>query len=594
MSNDPRTEPIDTAKPRADPYRAAVREELRRAYIRQGTRPPAVVLLAVGAFGWFLHDKVPDPLLLAWAATVLATVAIRWALCVAFSRADVPGPQLVRRMRVIVALRILSGLVFSTAAVFWFPFLSVFEKMIFMIASLGWYATTVVVSLASPISAFMFGAALLGPAALAWSMQGDFNGFFVAIFSIAMVFLIRQATAAAHAVMQGAIASRLREEELARRLERHGVDLEVAMRAKLHFLAAASHDLRQPVTSMNLLLSALNASTDEASLRNVAAKLEAPVQALEEILSTLLEMSRLEAGIIEVTRRPCNTGEIVSPLIAEYRPRAAAKRVRLETSITELPLFVDPELVRRLLRNLIDNAIKFTDVGSVRLEAYQDDDAVVFVVADSGKGIPREQQQRIFEDYFQGENPQRDRRQGLGLGLAIVRRVASLLGGDVSVTSEPGRGARFEVRLPNALDSFHGEKENTAKRGKARTHLAAAKVLVVEDDRLVVDAMATLFKTLGVDARYALDGEDALVQTALGRFIPDLALVDYGLPGSLDGIALVRELRVRLPNCAFLLVTGDTRPEVMRRAAEAGIATLHKPVSVDRLNEKLKSMGIGA
>ena len=249
--------------------------------------------------------------------------------------------------------------------------------------------------------------------------------------------------------------------------------------------------------------------------------------------------------------------------------------------------------MRRVLRNLVDNALKFTDVGSVRIEARADLDVLVLRVIDTGRGIAANLRARVFEDYFQGDNPHRDRRQGLGLGLAIVRRLVQLLGGEVKVHSEIGRGATFEVRLPHAIDPA-GLATGPGQQSTSRQpRLSVSRVLIVEDDELVIDAIATLFRTLGIEANYALDSDDALMQTTLGRFMPDIALVDFGLPGSMDGIALIRQLRVRLPRCVFLLITGDTRPEVIRRAADAGIETLHKPLSVDRLNEKLNALGIG-
>jgi CheY-like chemotaxis protein/two-component sensor histidine kinase len=373
-------------------------------------------------------------------------------------------------------------------------------------------------------------------------------------------------------------------------MEQHGVELEGAMRAKSQFLAAASHDLRQPVTSMNLLLSALLASRDEQAVRSVAAKFEAPLHALEEILSSLLEVSRLEAGIIEVHRRKCTPAEIVEPVIAEFRPRAAAKRIALRAHYDEAELFTDPDLVRRIVRNLVDNAIKFTDEGSISVVMRAEGTALTLSVNDTGRGVPPDIQERVFDDYFQGENPHRDRAQGLGLGLSIVRRLAGLLGGEATLNSTVGRGSRFGLRLPNAVARYQSEAGPRKEGLRYGARLSASNILVVEDDRLVVDAMSTLFRTLGIEARFALDGDEALMITALGRFIPDVALVDYGLPGTIDGIALIREMRVRLPRCTFLLVTGDTRPEVLRSAADLGVPVLHKPITVERLNEKLEEL----
>ncbi len=593
MSADPGGERPGSAARKIDPYASRVRDELRRVYIGQGARVPLMAFVAIAVLGMVMSKTVPVTWLEGWAVCAVALIGLRWGLCVSYSRAEIAQADLFDKMRVIAVLRIAGGLCVGGLALVWFPSMSLFDQLIFMIVCLGWYATTIVVSLASPVSTLLFGFGLLGPLALAWALYGGVQGEYVALLVVLIILLLRQSTDNAHAAMRVAIRSRLREEELSRGLEEQRGELEAAMLAKSQFLAAASHDLRQPVTSMNLLLAAMMSSRDESALRSAASKFEAPLNALEEILSTILEVSRLEAGIVEVSKRECAIGDIVAPVIAEYLPRASAKGVRLDSSLPDFLLYTDPDIVRRVLRNLVDNAIKFTDTGSVRIEARSDrSDTLLLSVIDTGAGIEPRHLKRIFDDYFQGENPQRDRRQGLGLGLAIVWRLVVLLGGKVEAHSRRGRGARFDVRLPGAITNWSGRSAPGEVLEQSAPTLGVSRVLVVEDDRLVVEAMATLLSTLGVEARYATDADDAMRQTSLGRFIPDLALVDIGLPGPVDGISLVKALRLRIPRCAFLLVTGDTRPEVMRRATDAGIPILHKPVSFDRLNEKLKTLNV--
>ncbi|MCL4745746.1 MAG: response regulator [Burkholderiaceae bacterium] len=573
-----------------DPYSEAISAELHCIFLKQGRRFPFATLVVVWLLVFVALDSASMRVLLTWAGVVSALAIIRQLLCVAYANAGSTPQLLQRRLRIVVTVWVLSGLVVGAGALIWFPVLSLEERIVFSIAYLAAYTGAVVVSLSSPTSSFLFGAGVLGPLAFAWMLSARTPGLIIALILLVMLIYVREAAGDAYDAIRAAIRSKLREEELVRRMEQHGVELETAMRAKSQFLAAASHDLRQPVTSMNLLLSALFASRDAQSVRNVASKFEAPLRALEEILSSLLEVSRLEAGIIEAHRRVCTPDEIIAPVVAEFKPRAAARRLNLRATNDEAELFTDPELVRRILRNLVDNAIKFTDEGSIQIDLRAEGSAMLLSVTDSGRGIPNEIQNRVFDDYFQGENPHRDRAQGLGLGLSIVRRLVGLLGGEAKLTSAVGRGSRFDLRLPNAIAPYHaggGSGERAARYG---TRLSVSNILVVEDDRLVVDAMSTLFRTLGIEARFALDGDEALMVTALGRFIPDVALVDYGLPGAIDGIALIRELRVRLTRCVFVLVTGDTRPEVLRRAADSGIPVLHKPITVERLNEKLEEL----
>ena len=246
----------------------------------------------------------------------------------------------------------------------------------------------------------------------------------------------------------------------------------------------------------------------------------------------------------------------------------------------------------RVVRNLLDNAIKFTDSGVVGLEVSAEGASLVLAVRDSGPGIADDQRDKVFNDYFQGDNTHRDRRQGLGLGLGIVRRLVALLGGEISLASRLGHGSRFTIKLPNSIISEQERNQDEPRLEGLLAPIPIDSVLVVEDDQLVVDALATVFETLGVTAAYASSGDDALMKTALGRFIPQLAMVDYGLPGNFDGITLIGHLRVRFPNCKFLLVTGDTSAEVLRRATDANLSVLHKPITIGRLSDKLAEMGI--
>lgn len=575
-----------------DAYKDRVLGELNRLFIEQSGEFPLAQVLVLPILAYVAALTIPAVTVFAWAVIVAGCLAVRWRVARAMRGDALTLAQLKSRGWILAGAWSVTALAAGLAPLVWFGQMESSQRTIFSIAFFALYAGVAVGALVYRSFSFAFGGFLIGSLAVAWAQSGDVDGRTIGVVCAALFVFVWWAADGARRTIRDANLLKLRQVELVDRLEQHGRELEAAMRSKSHFLASASHDLRQPVTSMNLLLSAMQAARDERSLRSVAAKLEAPLQALEEILSSLLEVSRLEAGIIRVDKYSASMRDIIGVVLDEYRPRAQAKRLRLAASVGEIRVWTDPELLRRVLRNLLDNAIKFTDRGGVSVEAFASGNDVTVAVTDSGKGVVPEIRERIFDDYFQGENPHRDRRQGLGLGLSIVRRLVGMLGGQVRLVPTAPPGARFEVTLPGTVDHSVPGRVPVAVQVRKPSKLRFSRVLVVEDDRLVSDAIGMLFDSLGLETRFARDADEALGLISLGRFMPELTLVDFGLPGSLDGISIIGELRLRLPKCAFLLITGDTRPEVIRRAADQGISVLHKPLSVDRLDAALKEIGL--
>jgi signal transduction histidine kinase len=591
------------ADPRANAQNAALdateqlhlEQELRRAYLAQGLRPPLIEALALPVYGWVLSGTVHPDRLGVWLVFLFALMFLRWRVCVRGIHPDFPADKLKSQSLMLTMTRTAVGLTLGLGIAFWLHDMSEFGRTLTLAMTMGWFSTIVITSIAYPFGSIVFGICLTVPVSVSWLTHDFSQGLAVSVLAIAVLLVLHFAHGAMYRVLRGMIISRMHEESLSRHLEIQRAEQEAAIRAKSLFLAAASHDIRQPVTSMNLLLSAVHAASDEQSLRRVIAKFEPPLKALEEVLTSILEVSRLEAGITELKLRRCELIEILEPLISEYRSRAGAKHVQLESELPEvLYLETDPEILRRIIRNLLDNAVKFTEIGVVRILAEQKNQDLLIRVRDTGPGIPESQQHKVFDDYFQADNWHRDRRQGLGLGLSIVRRMVPLLNAQITLDSRPGHGSTFSLLLKGAVaqSQDHDDDDFSDDLFELQPGIEVESVLVVEDDKLVADALATVFSGIGVKARYAMDGEDALMQTALGRFIPDLAMVDFGLPGRYDGLTLIAHLKNRLPKCVFLLVTGDTNPEVLRRATDEGIPVLHKPITMNRLAEKLRQIGV--
>lgn len=241
----------------------------------------------------------------------------------------------------------------------------------------------------------------------------------------------------------------------------------------------------------------------------------------------------------------------------------------------------DPALLERLLRNLLSNALKYTESGSVSLACHRDADRWLLEVRDTGRGIPPAEQARVFEEFYQLDNPERDRSKGLGLGLAIVRRLCDLLEIELQMDSTPGVGTRFSLDLTvvQAQQSESGPKQTIAAPP------AGLRVLVVDDEEAVRLGMSSVLSEMGLVVRSADSSAGAVA--LLAEFEPQLVLADFRLRGDDDGLSTIRALRRQLPGLPALLISGDTAPSRLREARAAGVPLLHKPVAINDLRKAI-------
>lgn len=352
---------------------------------------------------------------------------------------------------------------------------------------------------------------------------------------------------------------------------------DAANASKSKFLAAASHDLRQPVQSLLLFSQVLANSLADHPARRVVDKMSAALDIFKELLDSLLDLSKLDAGLVtpEVAAYP--VAALLQDLVDAYQPRMAAKGLRIKSRLGDEWAMVDATLLRRIVSNLLDNALKYTRRGGVLLVCRQVGKGVRIDVIDTGIGVPREHLDDIFREFVQVGEAGREQKQGMGLGLATVKRLADLLHYEVSVHSKPGRGSCFSVIVPG------GE----ARAGACRPDVSAeaarcCRVLVVDDDSSIVEGLKVYLETAGYDVLTATGVDDAFAILRSGR-PPDAVVADYRLGGAVNGTSLIEEARretgLSLPG---IVITGDTN---VRR--QPGVTLLHKPVTPDLLKKAL-------
>ncbi len=361
---------------------------------------------------------------------------------------------------------------------------------------------------------------------------------------------------------------------------------EAANRAKSHFLAAASHDLRQPTQALGLFIATLRAMAKKpqltgAEVGHIASRLQMAMEGLARLLNGLLDVSRLEAGAVEVQLAPMPVQDALTQVHNAFAGPAQAKGLGFKVVPSRLWVESDPVVLARIVSNLVANAVRYTERGRVLVGCRLRGDHVEIQVVDTGIGIAEDQRARIFEEFYQVGQPARDGEQGLGLGLAIVKGSAALIGGDVGMESVVGRGSCFSVSVPR---SEHVAVASVAA-ASARPSWQSRLVLVVDDDLAIRDAMRHLLEAWGHTVFTAGSLAEALEHARVRPDI-DLLLTDHRLGHGTTGIDTIDLVRISMGReVEAAVITGDTSPTTLSKVHARGIRLLHKPLVEDQLRE---------
>lgn len=365
---------------------------------------------------------------------------------------------------------------------------------------------------------------------------------------------------------------------------------ETASVAKSRFLAAASHDLRQPMHALSLFTGSLREEIGgQDRARNLLDRIQSSVDSMVQMFDALLDISRLDAGVIEKEMRDFPVQTLLARLDTLFSPLAIERGLRFSVVASSAWVQSDPTLLDRILQNLASNAIKYTKEGGVVIGCRRHANALSIEVWDSGPGIGREHQAEIFREYVQLENPEHDRSKGLGLGLAIVERMSSLLGHPIRLRSVPGRGSVFAVEVP------YGDAAQSSAVPAAIQHaidpFTGVRVAVIDDEPEIVDATTRLLERWGCVVVGA--GSEAEMLELLSRETraPDFLICDYRLRNGQDGLSAIRNVRLATgKNIPAVLISGDTAPEHAEKARASGIDMLQKPVAPARLRQVMRRL----
>jgi two-component system, sensor histidine kinase len=577
--------------PRDEELRALVEAEQVRLSIHQLHRIPLPHLLLDFCLAWTASTAGVGEVAWIWFAVMTVCQVGRSAYLIRLHRGGgLTSAQMLQRMALLLTLL---GALHAVQVVLVFLQPAGTARYVLTMILVG-NAAGAVSPAAGHLRSYVWWAAVYGGTlVLCWLLQGTGEGAAIAALILFLFGVLTMYVRDAGATLTKMVAL---SESL--RMERDRAQR--ASEAKTRFFAAASHDLRQPLTALSFhaaTVQAVAALGGNDTLGSVGRGIRRALEDSRALLDSLLEVSQLDAGVIRANPGRVAVDALLASVRETFEPQAQQRGLVLQCASgargQAAQAWTDPLLLQRIVQNLVANAIKFTEKGGVHLSvAPAPGGGMVIRVRDTGPGIPLEAQETVFEEFFQLGNAERNRAQGLGLGLAIVRRLADLIGAQVRLHSRPGQGSVFEVWVP-AADP--GEAADAA--GAAGAPLATAvtpewrsagRVLIVDDERQVREALSGLLVTLGWEVTAVPDQEGALAAWKEG-FAPHAIVVDFRLGEGATGLDALEALRRAGCAAPAWMVTGDTAPERIAAAHAAGIPVIYKPVDGMKLAGLLRT-----
>jgi signal transduction histidine kinase len=567
--------------------------ELVGLHARALRRMPWVQTWLVLALFLLIHAYVSLWVFLGWAVLTIGVENLRggYARRVLKRGYDI-DPKRVHA--VFVALAAMAGSAITVGTLLFLPHLPLLLQALYAIILFTIPAAGTAVSQSSAYILGAYAVSILVPATVAWELMYPSLGMTLGAMPLLYCVVLILVTADGEKLLLRSVIIRHERDRLVRDLERRNADVRVAMGeaeqsalARARVLAAASHDLRQPLHALSVYSAVLASKPAPDLLSEVSQNIDQIVRALGNLLNGLLDLSRLSAGNYVPEQQNLALEILIAGVCAEYQQAAAHKNLVLIQELAPVRVLGDSVALARIARNLIDNAIKYTDRGEIRVATRCEFPGAaplaILSVSDTGRGIPASEQARIFEEFYQLDNPGRDRSKGVGLGLAIVQRLCELTGAKIVVESVVEQGTRFSVSMPAILEAAAPEP---VLAGAAEVSLAGKSVYVVDDERDILHSMRTL---LGVWGMRVMTADSA---TAVARIFdqdgaPDLLIVDLRLGEDEHGARLADRLQHRHGRFPVLIITGETSSDVLQQARQHNYTLLQKPIAAEVLRRAI-------
>lgn len=553
----------------------------------------AVVVLSV----YLLWHELPHGVLLPWAAAIFVLTSIRIVIVRRDLRVSHGPEQAARRAWTYALFAGLSGCLWGSIGIFFFTPDNTIVTVFICILLAGMTGGSVASQSSFPPAYYAFALPTVLPFAVRCFAYGGPLFSVLALLSLFLLGVNLAYSRNVHRTVREAVSLRFENTQLIAQLRQEKERAEAASRSKSQFLAAASHDLRQPTHALGLYIATLRSlcsapTVSGAEVGTIAGKLQAALKGLVQLLDVLLDISKLDAGAVKVKREVFDLQDLLETIDQQFSAVAAEQKLRFIVRPTAVLVQTDRALLHSILANFVSNALRYTESGKVLVGARRRGAFIEVQVLDTGIGIAAEQSQLIFSEFYQIGNAARRREHGLGLGLAIVKRTADLLKLRIGLHSVPGRGSVFSVWLPLAPRVAAVAAAPLA----SPTQPAAAKnILVIDDDANVLDSMRLLLSSWGhqVVAVASLGAAlQAVKASQAAAHMPfDLILSDFRLAENVSGIDVVQAVRQAsgylIP---AVVITGDTSVESIGSIANANLRILHKPLAPEMLQQVLRDL----
>ena len=509
-----------------------------------------------------------------WVLGMVILLFVRWVIWRLHSRQPFDNHNIHSRAIVIFVLAAIAGIAWGIAGVAFFSITAPLDNMVLILVFAALLSGGLVTMSGFLPIYFVFSVTLIAPMGFYLMFQSE-HQFFVMGGSF-LIYLLASLSMSIN--IERAITETFQlQNENALLIDELREQKDIAEKANLdksRFLAAISHDLRQPMHAVGLFISALGPHVKPTG-KVILDKSHSSIIALRSLFNGLLDVTRLDSGKIEAEIVPLDLEPFLARIVEGFMGQAEGKGLKLNLYNKNIFVNSDPLLLERVVRNLLSNAIQYTDQGVINLRCTATDSKVMIEVQDEGMGIPRIEQENIFSEYHQLNNQERDRSKGLGLGLAIVRRICKILEISLSLKSTPAQGSVFSLEMPIAERTSVGAQEID----QPTWNLTNQSIVVIDDEQDILDAMGQLLGMWGCAKILGKSTQEAMEQVRERSFVPSILIVDYRLRGEtgLETIAQFRsEFNRTIP---AILITGDTTSSLLKNDKLKETIFLHKPVS---------------